>query len=92
MRGMKVKRFSKIKKVDDPSSRLKLCFEFNANEDPSADLHSVGLLISSGPVGWHGGKEWHYLGHAYILSDSKEALENAQKRLLHMGWVEISDT
>ncbi len=81
-----MKRFSKIKETDKRKSKLRLCFEFKANEDPTADLHSAGLVISHGITGWHGEKEKHHSGRAYILTDSKEELEKAQEQLLQMGW------
>ncbi len=84
-----MKRFSKIKETEDPYFKLRLCFEFEANEDPTDDLYAVGLLISSSTVGLPGGKEQHYKGHAYILHGGREGLEKAQEKLRQMGWGEI---
>ena len=83
-----MKRFSKIKETDDPYFRLRLCFEFEADEDPTDDLYAVGLLISSSTVGLPGGEEQHYKGRAYVLHESREGLEKAQEKLRQMGWVE----
>lgn len=88
---IKVKSFSKIKETDKRHSKLRLCFEFKANEDPLSDLYSVGLVISRGIIGWHREKERDHSGCAYILTDSKEDLEKAQERLCQMGWERISE-
>ena len=86
-----MKRFSKIKETDDPYFKLRLCFEFEAVEDPTDDLYGVGLLFSSSTVGLPEGKEQHYKGHAYILHEGREGLEKAQEKLRQMGWGEIPD-
>ena len=86
-----MKRFSKIKETEDPDSKHRLCFEFEADEDPTDDLYAVGLLFSSSTVGLRGGEEQHYKGHAYVLHEGREGLEKAQEQLRQMGWEEISD-
>ncbi len=86
-----MKRFSKIKETDDHYFKLRLCFEFEADEDPTDDLYAVGLLFSSSTVGLRGGEEQHYKGHAYVLHEGREGLEKAQEQLRQMGWEEISD-
>lgn len=89
--GMKMKRFSKIKETDNPNSKLRMCFEFKADENPAGDLHSVGLIISHGITGWRGGKKRSHSGCAYILTDSREGLEKAQEQLRQKGWKEIAE-
>ena len=84
-----MKRFSKIKETEDPDSKHRLCFEFEAVEDPADDLYAVGLLFSSSTVVLRDGKEQHYKGHTYILHESREGLEKAQEKLRQMGWEEI---
>jgi hypothetical protein len=86
-----MKRFSKIKETDNRYSKLRLCFEYEANEDPVADLHDVGLLVSHGVFDVRSQHPQH-TGRAYIVSDSREDLDEAQKRLRKMGWEEIPDT
>ncbi len=86
-----MKRFSKIKETEDPDSKLRLCFGFEANEDPTDDLYAVGLLYSGSTVVLRGGKEQNYNGHAYVLLEGREGLEKAQEQLRQMGWEEISD-
>ena len=86
-----MKRFSKIKETEDPDSKLRLCFGFEANEDPTDDLYAVGLLFSGSTVVLRGGKEQNYNGHAYVLHEGREGLEKAQEQLRQMGWEEISD-
>ncbi|MBE3063505.1 MAG: hypothetical protein IMZ69_00615 [Spirochaetes bacterium] len=86
-----MKRFSKIQETKNPESVLRLCFEFKANEDPAGDLHSAGLVIAQSITGVHGGHEWEYWGHAYVLSDAKVNLERAQELLRKKGWGELRD-
>ena len=86
-----MKRFSKIKETDDPYFKLRLCFEFEADEDPADDLSAVGLLVSSSTVGSPDGKEQHHKGHAYILHEGSEGLKKVQEQLRQMGWEEIPD-
>ncbi len=86
-----MKRFSKIKETEDPDSKHRLCFEFEADENPTDDLYAVGLLFSSSTVVLRGGKEQNYKGHAYILHGGREGLEKAQEKLRQMGWGEIPD-
>ena len=87
---MKVKRFSKVKESDDPTYKLRLYFKFDANEDPSSDLHDVGLLVCHS-IRDVRGNEPHHEGEAYTLTDSREDLEKAQERLRQLGWEEIPD-
>jgi hypothetical protein len=84
-----MKRFSTIKETEDPDSKLRLCFEFEADEDPTDDLYAVGLLFSSSTVVLRSGKEQNYNGHAYVLHEGREGLEKAQEQLRQMGWEEI---
>ena len=86
-----MKRFSKIKETEDPDSKHRLYFEFEADEDPTDDLYAVGLLFSGSTVVLRGGKEQNYKGQAYILHGGREGLEKAQEQLRQMGWEEISD-
>ena len=83
-------QFSKIGETRNTASKLRLCFEFEATEDPIADLHAAGLIVSLGITGWHGANEKRYSGRAYIETDRQEDLEAAQARLGAKGWTERS--
>ena len=86
-----MKRFSKIKETEDPDSKIRLCFEFEADEDPADDLYTVGLLFSSSTVVLRDGKEQRHKGHAYILHEGREGLEKDQEKLRQMVWGEIPE-
>jgi hypothetical protein len=43
-----MKRFSRIKETANEYSKLRLCFTFAADENPSSDLHGAALIISLG--------------------------------------------
>lgn len=85
-----MKQFAKIGETRNAASKLRLCFEFEATEDPAADLHSVGLLVSVGVSGWHGATPKLHKGRAYVASDRREDLEAAQAQLRAKAWTEKS--
>lgn len=86
-----MKQYSKVKETRNAASKLRLCFEFKTSEDPSADLHSVGLLVSLGVSGWHGAKERSYSGRVYVETDKRPDLEKAQEQLRTKGWTEMPE-
>ncbi len=86
-----MKRFSKIQEIENPESRLRLCFEFRADEDPAGDLHSAGLVIAQSITGWRGESGREFRGRAYMLSDMRKSLERAQEILRQKGWGDLSD-
>lgn len=83
-----MRQFSRIKETDNPDSKLRLCFDFVADENPAGDLHSLGLLLSAGLVR---GAVHRYTGRVYVLTDSEEDLRRSQERLRQMGWVEMPE-
>ena len=88
--GIIMKRFSKIKKKVDHNYPLTLYFDFETTENPVGDLKALGLIVNYSIFDVRS-KHPHHEGRAYILSDSREGLEEAQKRLPQMGWEELPE-
>jgi hypothetical protein len=85
-----MKRFSRIKETDNQASKLRLCFDYEATEDPVTDLHAAGLLLAH-DIWDVRSNHSHYGGQAYIFSDSREQLEEARAQLRKMGWEEMPE-
>ena len=85
-----MKRFSKIKKKVDHDYPLTLYFEFEATENPVGDLKALGLIVNYSIFDVRS-KPTHHEGRAYIRTDSREGLENAQEQLRKMGWEEMPE-
>lgn len=85
-----MKRFSKIKETDNQASKLRLCFDYEATEDPVPDLHDVGLVLAHAVIDVRS-RHPRQMGRAYMLSDNQEDLERAQGKLRQMGWEEMPE-
>jgi hypothetical protein len=85
-----MKRFSRIKETVNEYSKLRLCFTFAADENPSSDLHGAALIISLGIHDVRSNRP-RFEGFAYVLTDRRRDLERGQERLWQLGWQEIAN-
>jgi hypothetical protein len=85
-----MKQFSRIKRSHFNDCRLVLLrFDFQPDEDPVAELHSLGLEVICDIADEDKAPEPGVLASAFLITDREEMLRNGQERLRRLGWQEM---